>query len=227
MTSWRCGRIRTVVLASVYCLAVAWAVRVEAMSVNPATLQKLQEVYGQGAIKRLREWTALLDALTQTSIDEKIARVNRFFNALQFVPDEEHWNQVDYWATPLEFIASNGGDCEDFAIAKYFTLQALGVDSDSMRLAYVKALELNQAHMVLVYYPAPDQEPMVLDNLVNDILPASQRKDLQPVYSFNAEGLWQARQQGQETRLGTGSDVLMWKTLIQRMSAQERLDRPE
>lgn len=221
MTSWRCGRIRNVVLASVYCLSVAGAVRVEAMSVSLPTLQRLQDMYGLDAIKRLREWSALLDALMQTSVDEKITRVNRYFNALQFVPDEEHWKQVDYWATPLEFIASNGGDCEDFAIAKYFTLQALGVESESMRLAYVKALELNQAHMVLVYYPAPDQEPMVLDNLVNDILPASQRKDLQPVYSFNAEGLWQARQQGQETRLGTGNDVLMWKTLIQRMNSQE------
>jgi predicted transglutaminase-like cysteine proteinase len=158
----------------------------------------------------------------QTSSDEKIARVNQFFNGLRFIPDDEHWQQVDYWATPLEFIASNGGDCEDFAIAKFFTLKALGVDGERMRLAYVKALELNQAHMVLVYYPAPDKEPLVLDNLVNDILPASQRKDLQPVYSFNAEGLWQARQQGEETRLGTGNDVLMWKKLIQRMDKQER-----
>ncbi len=225
MTPWRCGRIRTVLFAGLSCLCVTVAVRAEAMSVSPSTLKRIEAVYGFQAIDRLRRWSDLLDALMQTSADEKIARVNQFFNGLRFIPDDEHWQQVDYWATPLEFIASNGGDCEDFAIAKFFTLKALGVDGERMRLAYVKALELNQAHMVLVYYPAPDKEPLVLDNLVNDILPASQRKDLQPVYSFNAEGLWQARQQGEETRLGTGNDVLMWKKLIQRMDKQERLTR--
>lgn len=221
MTPWRSGRFRTLLFAGLCGCCIAAMARAEAMSVSPSTLRQLQSTYGVGAIERLRDWSALLDTLMQTSVDEKIARVNLFFNALRFVPDEEHWKQVDYWATPLEFIASDGGDCEDFAIAKFFTLKALGVDGERMRLAYVKALDLNQAHMVLIYYPAPDREPLVLDNLVNDILPASQRKDLQPVYSFNAEGLWQARQQGQETRLGTGNDVLMWKKLIQRMNSQE------
>lgn len=222
MTPWRRGRFRALVLMGLSCLCMTASARAEAMSVSPSTLHQLEAVYGIKAILRLQEWTSLLDTLMQTSPDEKIARVNLFFNALNFVSDEEHWNQVDYWATPLEFIASNGGDCEDFAIAKFFTLKALGVDSDRMRLAYVKALDLNQAHMVLVYYPAPEKEPLVLDNLVNDILPASQRKDLLPVYSFNADGLWQARQQGQETRLGTGNDVLMWKELIKRMNSQEK-----
>lgn len=221
MTPWRSERVRALYFLGLLCICMAAPVRAQAMSVSPSTLQRLEVLYGATALGRLRDWTSLLDALMQTSSDEKIERVNRFFNALRFIPDEEHWKQVDYWATPLEFIASNGGDCEDFAIAKYFTLKALGVDSERMRLAYVKAIELNQAHMVLIYYPQAQQEPLVLDNLRNDILPASQRKDLLPVYSFNADGLWQARQQGQETRLGSGEDVLMWKELIQRMDSEE------
>lgn len=222
MTPRRSGRLRSLFFLGLLCVCMMTAsARSQGMSVSPTTLQRLEILYGATALGRLRAWSSLLDALMQTSPEEKILRVNLFFNALRFMPDEEHWKQIDYWATPLEFIASNGGDCEDFAIAKYFTLKALGVAPDHMRLAYVKALELNQAHMVLVYYPLPQQEPLVLDNLMNDILPASQRKDLLPVYSFNADGLWQARQQGQETRLGSGEDVLMWKELIQRMGSEE------
>lgn len=221
MALWHFPRLRALLFASLSCLCVAVVAHAEGVAISRAILLKLESTYGAGAMTRLQAWTELMDALPQTSVEEKLLRVNQFFNSLTFVSDEEHWHQVDYWATPVEFIASNGGDCEDFAIAKFFTLKAVGVEGEQMRLAYVKALELNQAHMVLVYYPAPDKEPLVLDNLVNDIVPASQRKDLQPVYSFNAEGLWQAKQQGQETRLGTGNDVLMWKTLIQRMKSQE------
>ncbi|WP_197479414.1 transglutaminase-like cysteine peptidase, partial [Oleiphilus sp. HI0132] len=81
------------------------------------------------------------------------------------------------WATPLEFLATNAGDCEDFSIAKYFTLREMGIPDDMIKITYVKALELNQAHMVLAYYPTPDAEPLILDNLINEIKPAGQRTD--------------------------------------------------
>lgn len=59
-----------------------------------------------------------------------------------------------------------------------------------MRLTYVKALKLKQAHMVVTYYPSPDSGPQVLDNLINSTLPARQRTDQLPVYAFNAEGCY-------------------------------------
>ena len=93
----------------------------------------------------------------------------------------------------LETLGKGQGDCEDFAIGKYFSLLAAGVPSVKMRLVYVRAQigALIQAHMVLAYYPEPDAEPLILDNLITDIRPASRRPDLIPVFSFNAEGLWQ------------------------------------
>lgn len=125
---------------------------------------------------------------------QKLRSINTFFNRqVIFTDDRQAWGAVDYWASPLETLSKGRGDCEDYAIGKYFSLLAAGVPGVKMRLVYVRA-EVSgslQAHMVLAYYPEPEAEPLILDNLVTDIRPASRRPDLTPVFSFNAEGLWQ------------------------------------
>lgn len=131
-----------------------------------------------------------------TSSDEasRLSRLNSFFNRrVAYRDDRDVWGQVDYWATPLEMLSRGAGDCEDYAIGKYLSLIAAGVSPAKMRLVYVRA-EVGGAilaHMVLAYYPEPLAEPLILDNLITDIRPASRRPDLAPVFSFNAEGLWQ------------------------------------
>jgi predicted transglutaminase-like cysteine proteinase len=127
----------------------------------------------------------------------QLRTINQFFNRrIQFREDTEAWGQLDYWASPLESLDKGQGDCEDFAIAKYFSLLATGMPVAKLRLVYVRAQiggpqGALQAHMVLAYYPAPGAEPMILDNLITDVRPASRRPDLVPVFSFNSEGLWQ------------------------------------
>ena len=108
-------------------------------------------------------------------------------------------------------------DCEDYAIAKYFSLRQLGVPSYKLRITYVKALRLNQAHMVLTYYPSPGAEPLVLDNLIGEIRPASQRKDLLPVYAFNAEGLYLPGQTGKKSDT---KKLSRWQDLLKKMRAE-------
>jgi len=180
-------------------------------------LNRLNTEYSDQARRRGVALNKLLDGLKDESRDKQLLEVNRFFNQVRFLGDEEHWKQVDYWATPLELLATNGGDCEDFAIAKYFSLKWLGVPVGKMRLTYVKAVELNQAHMVLTYHDSLGREPLVLDNLVEDILPASQRSDLVPVYSFNGDGLWKAKVLGADARLGNADDLVLWKELRKRI----------
>ena len=150
---------------------------------------------------------------------EKLDRVNSFFNRMHFVSDRQHWGREDYWATPVEFLATGAGDCEDFSLAKYFTLKALGIPLERMRLTYAKALELDQAHMVVAYFPTPDAEPLILDNLVDDIRPASQRNDLVPVYSFNGDGLWLSKERGRGRRVGSAGRLKLWNDLRSRMEA--------
>jgi predicted transglutaminase-like cysteine proteinase len=127
----------------------------------------------------------------------RLAAINQFFNRrILFVEDAQNWNRADYWASPLETLAKGAGDCEDYVIAKFFSLIVAGVPGARLRLVYVR-LQVGgprgvvQPHMVLAYYASANAEPLILDNLVNDIKPASRRLDLVPVFSFNAEGLWQ------------------------------------
>ena len=138
---------------------------------------------------------ALIQA-AEMAEEDRLRFINDFFNRrIRFRDDLAVWGQVDYWASPLETLSRGEGDCEDFAIAKYFSLVASGTPVARLRLVYVRAQLRGggppQAHMVLAWYATPDAEPLILDNLVMDVRGASRRTDLVPVFSFNGEGLWQ------------------------------------
>ncbi|TKB24766.1 sulfate adenylyltransferase [Desulfopila sp. IMCC35006] len=180
-------------------------------------LKSVESQYGEFAKRRLLSWQALIRDDSSTSDIEKLNKVNQFFNQVQFIADTIHWGKVDYWATPVEFLSTGGGDCEDFSLAKYFTLKALGVAESKLNMTYVKALQLNQAHMVVTYYATPGAVPLVLDNLVADIQPATNRKDLIPVYSFNGSGLWLAKSRGKGQKVGSSDRLKRWQDLLARM----------
>lgn len=140
-------------------------------------------------------WRSMLPTQAQLRDEEKLERVNNFFNReVRWVPDSELWQQEDYWATLLETLSKGAGDCEDFAIAKYVSLLIAGVQESKLRLTYVRFQQYENeapiAHMVLAYYADPTSEPLILDNVVREIKAASGRQDLTPVYSFNATHLW-------------------------------------
>ena len=186
-------------------------------TVSGETLILAEKKYGGEARQRLLDWQELINNEQSVADKEKLEKVNRFFNRMDFVSDADHWGREDYWATPVEFLISLGGDCEDFSIAKYFTLKAMGIPESKLNLTYVKALRLNQHHMVMTYYRKPGAEPLVLDNLVGVILPASQRTDLLPIYSFNGSALWLAKQRGRGKLVGSSSRLKRWQELLQRM----------
>lgn len=190
----------------------------QSFHLDPELLNKAEQKYGNSARLRLVAWEDLIISDNSQSDLEKLEKVNQFFNQMQFVDDIDHWGEKDYWATPIEFLGTQGGDCEDFTIAKYFTLKAMGVEEDKLNLTYVKALSYNVHHMVLTYYSTPTSEPLVLDNIVTDINPASKRQDLLPIYSFNGTGLWLAKQRGKGKLAGSSSRLQRWQDLLQRMS---------
>lgn len=177
--------------------------------------------FGPPARGRIDGWKAFAQAARRGDAEREVAllsEVNTFINRIAFVEDSKHWGATDYWATPAESVASNGGDCEDFSIAKYFLLKELGVPVAKLRITYVKAIKLNQAHMVLAYYPTPSAEPLVLDNLEPAVRPASQRSDLVPVYGFNDEEVWiEAR-----GRAGSPRQIRNWGALLERLEREAR-----
>lgn len=180
-------------------------------------INSAEEQYGEPAKRRLIAWQMLIRNNSGLTDEEKLEIVNTFFNQLQFVDDMTLWKKSDYWATPVEFLAVGAGDCEDFSLAKYFTVKALGVAEKKINMTYVKALGPNQAHMVVTYYSTPRAIPLVLDNLVADIQPATARNDLLPVYSFNGSGLWLAKARGKGRKVASSDRLKRWKNLLDRM----------
>lgn len=190
---------------------------VAAFELSERLMSYVRSEFGEEAHGRLETWQSLYDIASRAAIDRQLRLVNSFFNRVRFVSDIAHWGEEDYWATPVELLTTNGGDCEDFSIAKYLTLKSMGVPDEQLRIVYVKALELNQAHMVLAWYPEPDADPLILDNLINEIKPASQRPDLEPVYSFNGDGLWLNRSGSDSERIGEARRLERWQSLDDRI----------
>lgn len=184
-------------------------------------ISKVSQFYGDRAGKRVTAWRELIEDTKSLPESKKLEAINDFFNQLYFVNDIDLWGKTDYWATPLEFLGSNAGDCEDFSIAKYFSLRELGVDDKKLRLVYVKAIELNQFHMVVAYYKTPSSEPILLDNINGTIKPASQRTDLLPIYSFNGSQLWLMKEKGKGTLAGKSSRLKLWNDLRSRNKAEQ------
>ena len=181
--------------------------------------QALYGPLGEGQ-QRIDAWQNLLATQKQVSELEKLKVVNQFFNRqMRYQEDIDLWHTVDYWETPIEALWKGAGDCEDYAIAKYFSLRHLGVPSDKLRITYVKALSLNRAHMVLTYYASPDAVPLVLDSLIEAIKPASQRTDLLPVYAFNAEGVWLPGAKGNK-RVSDTKRLSRWQDVLKKMQAE-------
>ena len=171
--------------------------------IDEAEIQRLMETIGSSDLernnikRRLTGWRDMISSPKNLALDDngKLRVVNDYVSETPFYCDPVQWCLEDYWAKPVEFLANDGGDCEDFAIAKYYALRALGVPDDKLRIVYATYRQggFTGAHMVLAYYPTPDGDPLILDNINFNILPGSSRPDLVPVFSFNTQGLWDAK----------------------------------
>lgn len=182
--------------------------------------QKSDALYGPAspqAQRRINAWQQVLLQLRNADEQTQLHAVNQFFNdKLRYTEDIDAWHDVDYWATPIESLRKGEADCEDYAIAKYFTLRQLGISEDKLRITYVKALRYNRAHMVLAWYLTPEAIPLILDSLTNTISPATQRMDLLPVYSFNNTGLWLPGNQNNK-RVGDSKRLSRWQQVFIKM----------
>lgn len=229
-TRWR---NRAIVLTTLLAMS---AVAGSLTDFSAPLLDAVSKRWGPSAVQRLFAWqeldrkqkkdtpnlAVLVAAPNGTSTARDVlTNVNVFLNKIPYVLDPVHWGVPVYWATPVEFVASNGGKCVDYTTSKYFTLKDVGMPIGKMRMTYVRALKQNVAHMVLAYYPTPDADPLILDNLIGEIKPASQRPDLEPVYSFNDDDLWTVAGGGKP--VGGASQIRLWQDLNARIARQEAM----
>lgn len=173
----------------------------------------------------LDQWQSLLQRVSTLNTMDKLKQVNEFVHdTLAYQLDQSLWGREDYWATPLETLAKGRGDCEDYVIIQYVSLLQAGISDDKLRLIYVRARiggpasPVTQPHMVLGYYPEAGAEPFLLDSLIEDILPASERTDLTPVFSFNSSELWAG---GDGASAGSSTARLSpWRDVLNRMKSE-------
>ncbi|MBI2754777.1 MAG: transglutaminase-like cysteine peptidase [Betaproteobacteria bacterium] len=218
-------------LAAVLAICLAWSDELGfSSSLTPRLIEQLAGKFGADARTRLAAWQKFIlrqrlpedqrERLAGKTERDILEAVNVFFNRVPFVDDLKHWGLLDYWASPAEMLASNGGDCEDFSIAKYFALKEIGIPISKLRITYVKATRINQAHMVVAYYAGQGAEPLILDNLEDQIRPASQRPDLIPVYAFNDDEVRLAKT---GERAGSPTQIRIWRGLLDKLERERRM----
>jgi predicted transglutaminase-like cysteine proteinase len=184
-------------------------------TIDEKILESMEQNYGKSAKERMLALVALLNKLDDKDTSQQLKAINDFFNQISFATDLEVWNQKDYWASREEFLEVDRGDCEDYVIAKYFSLKQLGYSDDTIFLTYVKAIKYRQSHMVLTYYKTKTAIPLVLDNIVKEILPATQRTDLLPLFNFNGAKIYMAKQRGLGRMIPQGKvNLTKWTNLI-------------
>ncbi|WP_406828079.1 transglutaminase-like cysteine peptidase [Microbulbifer sp. ARAS458-1] len=196
----------------------------QAPKLSRPLLEEVHAEYGALAHGRLVRWQQLIKEQSRALEWHRLLRINHFLNRVPYAEDRTHWGQEDFWATPVQFLASNGGDCEDYAIAKLFSLISAGISPEKIRLTYVVAAQAGQPHMVLLYSANPGEHPLVLDNMTSDVLPARERTDLEPVYSFNAQGLWLNASLATATKVRNQPGSALWSELMARMKLEGVFD---
>ncbi len=137
--------------------------------------------------RMMQQWKENLSGFQNLPLRDMADEVNALMNQKKYKSDRKNWGKSDYWATPVEFY-KNGGDCEDYAIAKYTALRALGVPDNRLRLAIVHDKIKNIPHAVLVVYT--DQGAYILDNQVKQMRSASRVDRYRPIFSINRQAWW-------------------------------------
>ncbi|MCK5284154.1 MAG: transglutaminase-like cysteine peptidase [Alphaproteobacteria bacterium] len=135
----------------------------------------------------IRNWQNNLLLFKDLNLKNMANQVNNLINQEQYILDNRNWGKSDYWATPVEFL-EHGGDCEDFAIAKYTALRALGVPEERLRVAIVHDNVKNIPHAVLVVYT--ESGPYILDNQIKTLINASVGVRYRPIFSINRTAWW-------------------------------------
>lgn len=145
-------------------------------------LGRMQQADAAAPSPQVTQWLTFLDSLRGQSRDQQLAAVNEYMNHIAYISDQENYGVADYWATPAEFLA-RGGDCEDYAIAKYASLKILGFDVSQMQVVVLYNQERGERHAVLAM--ENEGHTLILDNLSQQIADSASLSNYQPIYAIS------------------------------------------
>lgn len=195
---------------------------------NPELMRSsFVQLFGDSEVPKFESWRTLVANSVTAEESDKRKKFNDFYNRrIIFKESIDNWSDKDYWPTPNETLGRGATHCTGYALAKYYSLKLAGVPSEKLRLVYVRAGAGSQstvpavAHMVVAYYPEPDSEPIILDNLISDMRVASRRPDLTPVFSFNEDGIFNKVSAVDSTVIAGISKYSKWESFLKKASEQ-------
>ena len=160
-------------------------------------------------------WRAAFAGLHGLPAAEQVSGVQAVVNRLPYVADLANWGMADRWETPAEMFA-RGGDCEDFALTKYFALRDLGLPEAAMRVAVVWDSRDAEQHAVL--FVEAGGQSWVLDNKFAAPVPAADvAARYRVIWSVNRDGARLAapdagQGEGPRLRVARGGRMLVLRT---------------
>lgn len=149
-----------------------------------AQKQYIQDIRGQNNF--VRQWESNVEDMRSEDRMSEMQSVNLYANhALKYAEDTDVWKVDDYWASPGEALAKGKGDCEDYAILKYFSLMRLGFNADDMKLLVLVAEHEKELHTVLIV-----DDKYLLDNASDDVELVKDVENYTPVFMINHSHWW-------------------------------------
>lgn len=133
------------------------------------------------------DWATLTARLRPLDRRALLDQLNRAINRYPYVATADNWGRADYWETPFEFM-SRGGQCEDYAIAKFMILRAMGFAGRDLRVLVVRDVVRGVDHAVLVV--DLDGTAWLLDSVSDNVVPLASATQYRPYYAINETGWW-------------------------------------
>lgn len=113
--------------------------------------------------------------------------VNDFANRMPYIEDIDNFGMRDFWADTTTFFRI-GGDCEDFAIAKYKLLGELGFHPSRLRIVVLFDTDRNRQHAILAVNTG--DRAWMLDSLIRDVVPHETAPHYRPTVSLSGPRLY-------------------------------------
>ncbi len=180
-------------------------------------LKSIQKEISEISRNRILDYDRTINSFQKLPQKKQLIKVNIYLN--QLLPQVDMLNQqtTDHWETPKEFLACGYGDCEDYAIIKYFTLIKLGFKKEKLFITTVYEKYTGSYHMVLSYFKSKNKPPLILDNLSFRVLDLKTREDLKVDIFMNENGSYKLSKYNKLVK--TGKSPAKFLDLMKRVKA--------
>jgi predicted transglutaminase-like cysteine proteinase len=134
------------------------------------------------------QFLAIVDRGRRLEGRARLGEINRAINLkLKLTSDLALYGAEDVWSPPLATLAIGGGDCEDYAIAKFVALQEAGVSPDDLRIVILRDDLRDEDHAVVA--ARLDGHWLTLDNRHMVLVEDHDVRRYRPIFLLDRDGV--------------------------------------